>query len=368
MLNAPRIAASTAAALLVIASAGFGSYFAWQSGSAHGWQIGSLSVAMALGLELCKPLAVSGALTAMRSWRTLGHAAALSILALLAVTFSLTAELSLMAALKGDAIAERVADNDAATIAKSSRARLEADLANVGTGRASQEIRPQIDTLMASRRDLADCQGWLPDVRARGVCIAIADLRTELARAERREHLEADLAGLNADAPRAEKAPDAGAKSLSTYLAALGLDIKPGTLSEWMTLIPVVALELGAAFSLLLVQATNRAPDKTPAATCPNPTPVDLPQTPVVAGENTYAQGAQLPVPTLAIPEHADGRLVKLLSDQGGKVFCSQRSLANAIGVSHGTVGNLLADMTTAGSIKVTTSKRGTMVELLVAA
>src|SRR6202795_2345333 len=62
---------SLASALLVIASAGFGMLFAWQVGSKHDAVLGSLSVAMALGLEISKPFAISGAFASLRQWRVI---------------------------------------------------------------------------------------------------------------------------------------------------------------------------------------------------------------------------------------------------------------------------------------------------------
>ena len=59
---ASRAAATASAVLLTTASAGFGTYYAWTNGAHHGPVLGSFAVAMALGLELCKPFAVSGGL------------------------------------------------------------------------------------------------------------------------------------------------------------------------------------------------------------------------------------------------------------------------------------------------------------------
>ena len=62
--SAPSILAAIPAGCLVIASAGFGAVFAWQTGSTHGPLLGCLSVLMALGLEAAKPLAVTPSATA----------------------------------------------------------------------------------------------------------------------------------------------------------------------------------------------------------------------------------------------------------------------------------------------------------------
>jgi hypothetical protein len=78
-----RLLVSAAAALLVISSAGFGMLFAWRVGSQHDTLLGALSVAMACGLELSKPFAISSAFASLRQWRVI-TAAALTLVGALA--------------------------------------------------------------------------------------------------------------------------------------------------------------------------------------------------------------------------------------------------------------------------------------------
>ena len=73
-----RLLVCAAATLLIIASAGFGMLFAWQVGSRHDAVLGALSVAMALGLELSKPFAISSAFASLRQWRVNGSVIDLS--------------------------------------------------------------------------------------------------------------------------------------------------------------------------------------------------------------------------------------------------------------------------------------------------
>ncbi len=90
-----------AACALVAASAGFGALYAWNTGSAHGFVLGGLSVLFAVGLEVCKPLALRNAIAALTQFNPI-RATALAILAATAISYSLTAELSLWAALRAD--------------------------------------------------------------------------------------------------------------------------------------------------------------------------------------------------------------------------------------------------------------------------
>src|SRR5919108_3215287 len=127
----PRVVASLSATLLVVASAGFGCVFAWTQGSQHGPLMGALSVAAAAGLDLAKALAVAGAMAAARE-RHPGRALGLTLMAALAVAYSLTAELSLIAGARGDAVAERVARAAAAKDTRTRRERAEAELSALG--------------------------------------------------------------------------------------------------------------------------------------------------------------------------------------------------------------------------------------------
>jgi hypothetical protein len=117
-----------ASVLLVVASAGFGMLFAWQVGSRHDLTLGILSVAMAAGLELSKPFAISSAFAALRSWRVI-TATSLLLVGLLAIGYSLQAELTFMSMTRGDLVAERASVRDAAQRAASRYQKAEADLA-----------------------------------------------------------------------------------------------------------------------------------------------------------------------------------------------------------------------------------------------
>ena len=54
--------------------------------------------------------------------------------------------------------------------------------------------------------------------------------------------------------------PTREAAALATYLPTLGVDIPAARLGDLLVLVPVLALEIGAALSLLLVQAVCGAP------------------------------------------------------------------------------------------------------------
>ena len=66
------------------------------NGIQHGVPLAVFSILMALGLVLAKPFSIAAAFNAVRNWR-LFQGGALAVLGFVAVTYSLSAELSLFA-------------------------------------------------------------------------------------------------------------------------------------------------------------------------------------------------------------------------------------------------------------------------------
>lgn len=126
--------AAMSAAGLVFASAGFGSVYAWSAGAPYGHLMAGLTVLMACGLECAKPLAVASVLSAFRDLAIV-RGTALALLAVVAVAYSLTAELSLMATARGDLVAQRAASARAAKSADGQRDRVEVELSKLANVR-----------------------------------------------------------------------------------------------------------------------------------------------------------------------------------------------------------------------------------------
>ncbi len=131
---------------------------------------------------------------------------------IVAVAYSLTSELSLMSTARGDLAAGR---------SKATRAQQELD--KIGITRPSAEISAELSALLLNDKRLENgegCDGWLASVKLRTLCVErIAPLRAELAKAERREHLEAELRD------KSVGKSDPGASSLAAYLGALGIPV-----------------------------------------------------------------------------------------------------------------------------------------------
>ena len=187
--NITKTIAANAAGGLVFASAGFGAVYAWTTGLAHGPLMASLMVVMGVALECAKPLSVSAAFTAFRRF-ALVRGTALALLATVAIVFSLTAELSLMAQARSDRIAERTADAKTAKSVDGHRDRIETELAHLATVRPAATLRAEIASQLIDPR-VGSCQ-TIDGPRSKAACPKVAALRVELGDSERRERLEAD--------------------------------------------------------------------------------------------------------------------------------------------------------------------------------
>ncbi len=342
------------AAALIVASAGFGAFYAWTTGNHHGPVLGTLSVLMALGLEGAKPFAIEGALTALRSW-SLGRAIALAVLGTVAVAYSLTAELSLMAATRANTAAQRAQASAAVAAAKARYDAAQRELDALPLTRPLATLTAEMERLKTTPR-LAPCDntsapGYGPI--ARRVCAEIATLTAEAATTARREQLQIALHAAERDlaaAPPATKA-DPGASALATYLAAAGVPSEAGTLSEWLVLVPVLALEGGSALAVMLANGT------------PAPTQ-DRSRTVTAAAQRhdddeTTTATPQPPATGLkaALLEH--------LKAHGGSIRSGQRGLAKALGTSTTELHRTVHALAAAGLVALNTAPSGTELRLL---
>lgn len=366
-----RTVTATSAAALVIASSGFGAVYAWHTGSHHGPLLGALSVLMALGLEGAKPFAIEGALSALRSW-SLGRALAVGVLGTVAMFYSLTAELSLMATVRADSAAQRAHAGDAVAAARDRYAATQREIDALPLTRPGATIAADIERLKTTPK-LAPCDDpTAPEYGpvTRRVCAEIATLKAEAATSEQRERLQRVLRDAERDlasAPPATKA-DAAASALATYLATVGVPSDPGTLSEWLSLVPVLALELGSALAVILAGGTpvrqsdaSRSAFAVPGgaqdrADGPDHDEADqIPGTPAPAIE-ALAAPTTSPLKT-ALLEH--------LRASGGTLRSGQRGLAKALGASTTEIHRTIHALAAAGTIGLNAAPSGTELRLL---
>ena len=336
-----RALVSLAAVLLVIASAGFGMLFAWQVGSKHDAVLGALSVAMALGLELSKPFAISSAFASLTQWRVV-TAAALTVVGLLAAGYSLQAELTFMSMTRGDMVAERAGERDAAQRAADRYDRLQTELTALKP--ASSKER-DMDAYLARR----------------------AALQTDLHAAEHDRQ----------SAP-VVSAPDPGAVALSAYAASLGAKVDPAVLGLWLPLVGVLALEVGAAFSVVLIRSVNADRVAHVAHGHSAGLSVAHEQTPAVSTDEQPTVAEKRGTPAKRRQKRRDddddqaprkrglSGLLDAVQANGGKVVSlSQRKLARQIGVSRRTLDRAMRDAAAAGAVMLETGKTGTRLALV---
>lgn len=394
---AMRAAATTASALLMIASAGFGCAFAFTQGAHHGPALAACAVAMALGLELAKPFAIEGVFSCLRSW-AIGRALAMAALGLVAVAYSLTAELSLMAATRGDAAAERTKASDSAKDDRAELARLTAERSAMPafTPATAETVTAARDavTLAATVR-AAECGKRGPLCRQRegdeaGARAALAKAISDKAATDRAAKIDSDAATVRARlakaAPVAATA-DPGAAALSALMATFGVTVPTTLVAQWLTLVGVVALELGSALAVVLVRATSPSgmrsvidvsadsrvearphrrerpsaepghgrPDSEASKPGPKRTPAATPRTAsrTTRGQRLGPSGklSGQPMPQRRSPDVA-GLIVDAIADSGGRIEAgSVRGIAALIGAKRTAVHGALTALLAAGAV-----------------
>ena len=126
--NLVSLTAKVAATGLCLSSAAFGALFAASVGIKHSIALAAITVLFVVALELIKPLALVAAFDAFKNWSP-GRGLALGALAVVAIAYSLTAELALTASSRSDLAASRQAESDSAARAKERHTRASSELA-----------------------------------------------------------------------------------------------------------------------------------------------------------------------------------------------------------------------------------------------
>lgn len=333
--------------------------------------LGALSVLMALGLEGAKPFAIEGVFAALRSW-SIGRAVAMAALGLVAVAYSLTAELSLIASIRADTAAERTIAGDTADVARARYADAKAELAALPATRPTGTIAAEIERLRTTP-GLASCddtaaKGYGPITRR--VCAEIATLRAEGETAAHRERLRQALAAAERgmiSAPPTTKG-DPAASAMATYLAVFGVSVAVASLSEWLALMPVLALEIGSALALVLVHGTHIGTGSPISGTkgASRGSPSCRTGVPSVSGDVAgEAYTGLYEAPTDA-PRNTPLRAALLthLRDAGGSLRTGQRALAKTLGASTTELHRTLHALAATGVIALHAAPTGTELRL----
>lgn len=338
--------------------------------------LGVLSVIMALGLEGAKPFAVEGIFAALRSW-SLGRAMAMAALALVAIAYSLTAELSLMASIRADQASQRTLAGDAADAARARYNDAKAELAVLPVARPAGTVAAEIDRLQTTP-GLASCEdrnapAYGPITRR--VCAEIATLQAEGEVAAHRERLRIALADAERDmatTPPTTTA-DPAASAMATYLAALGVTVAVASLSDWLALMPVLALEIGSALAIVLVNGTRVGTG------APNHGTQGASETarfrpgavPSVSERVSEGSANDLPESETVVPPDEPwnaplkAAVLAHLRDAGGSLRTGQRALAKALGASTTELHRTIHALAGAGVIALNAAPTGTELRLI---
>jgi hypothetical protein len=289
----------------------------------------------------------------------LGSAKALQLLGLVAISYSLSAELSLWASMRSDRIAVRAAETDVANSARDQYQRANLELDGLPSARPSSEIQSLIEGVLIDPRAGGCVAVDGPYTRAH--CAQIADWKVEQVRSLRRDQLQQAIREAQAkmaSGPVA-KAADPGSEARATYLGIFGLKVEPSLLTELLILVGVLALELGSALSLVLVQAVSASPTSRPSQALVrtlNNEPSEEPVVHVGHPQNTDDASTR---------EKVKQSILNQLRQRGGSLAKSERGIAALIGASRPTVRRAINGLVIAGLIAAEASRNGTMLRLV---
>ena len=166
--------------------------------------------------------------------------------------------------MRSDRIAVRAAESNVAISARDQYQRAKLELDGLPPARPSAELQSLIDGVLIDPR-AGGCV-VIDGKFTREQCPKVAEWKAEQARSQRRGQLEQTIheaEAAMASGPVAKTA-DPGATALATYLAIFGLKVEPSLLTELLILVGVLALELGSALSLVLVQAVSGSATESP--------------------------------------------------------------------------------------------------------
>lgn len=352
------------ASLLIGASAALGTWFGYQTGSHHHVALGLIFAGAALGGELLKPFAIAAAIDSFKRWDVLKGLACLAV-GLTCITYSLASELALSAGSRGDLAAKREAQADGAKSAKGKRDRATTELATLKPSRSVSELEP----LVANARPV--CRIVVTADSRRTACGPPANLVAELGRAKRRAELEATIATAESklDGPTTAtvKNADPLASAVAHYLTAAGRNTDADDLATWLYLLPVLFLELGSAFGLVVAGSFR------PEGSAPQQGVAEQPMHQGLFIQPTSNAAEQPANVVILAPEHslrtpqlrsARERLLAMVRDENGVLRTGHRALGEALGVSATRAGQLLRDLARDGVLRVRSSKTGSVVTL----
>ena len=150
------------------------------------------------------------------------------------------------------------------------------------------------------------------------------------------------------------KVSDPGSHALQLYLSALGVVASVDVIGQIMVLIPVLALEIGSALAIVLVQAV--APNR--------------PELRFNQPEQLFAAQNNSPAPKLLTCQRTtrsetEKKIINHLQGYNSNQRVTEHTLADQIGANRSTVHRALASLCAQGMIDVDArGRRGTVIKL----
>lgn len=353
-------------ALFVLGSAALSVSFMIVTFAGHWWPIVAGFVAIAVAIEVMKPVLVRGAFGGF-GWQFVPVGLAGAVICVAASAYW---ELQVVSRAR-EAYAVRVSGHDErAARLDARRQEIAARLREIGKARPAGELAPLVE---AAQR-----------VNSK----SLPQLRAEAARATEADRLRSELARMDERVDDVAVDPTAEARSVSAVLARFGIEMSPARVDGLLGPIMVALLQLGAvAAAALRIPArtaprtpaqsvrryeqretvrpaevpenTGRTPTETPAVTTVRLNDVSvydphaLPHSPAQPLDQT-AQEAD---------EEARARVMAVLTI-GGPMEAGLRVLAEKFGLANThAVRRVLAQLVSEGKVRVEVSPRGTKVE-----
>jgi hypothetical protein len=219
------------------------------------------------------------------------------------------------------------------------------------------DVEADIAKLLANNPKAGDCRVMNGPV-SRAICPQVATLNGEIARTRRRAELQGDIANLTGAMPAAVGTADPASSAISAYFAVLlGVHLPATAIAQWLVLVPVLALELGAALAMVLVEAIalpDKADDSQPVDRSDEqlvPVAYSLSGHPAkdrgrVRGRRT---GKKQPVRANAAVQT---RILDAIKAKGGRLEAgSVRTIAQLVGGRKSTVHAALGMLIAAGAV-----------------
>ena len=340
---------------------------------------GAVAIAVSTGLALA-PSACLLSLSARRY-----TAAAVSLVALVVFgAYSVTAAL-------GSASGSRmVAQTEAAEIVttrtryQSSYETAKSELDQLPPARPAAELNSEIDGLLRTP-GADDCKEINGKV-TRSVCPQVDTLRTEEARAVRREKLQGDMASAASELAKLPhfRVVNTDAEALAGYLAAAGHPLSTDALNRLLVVLAVLVIEFGGGLSLALAMTLRgdgtevSGPAVAEDVKGPQPVKVSAPaQTPVAPAKRVSASKVKKRRKrTRRNDKNSRGgsgsgghrmpaNVIDLLKAQGGRIEGGQRGIGKLLGLGKSRANELLHELAASGAVILATSKRGSSVQLV---